>query len=128
MILTLRTDKPEAEVGLYEGGKEVAYKTWEAHRALSSTIHYVIVDLLVSKQKTLEDVEAIIFYSGPGSFTGLRIGAAVANALSVSLCVPLIQAGDDKWIKSALIRLKNGESEAAAPFYGSEPLTTKPKK
>lgn len=128
MILTIRTDKQEAEIGLYDGYNAVAYKKWQAHRELSSTIHNVIIELLDSQQKNLSELTGIIFYAGPGSFTGLRIGASVANALSVSLAVPLVQANQDDWIKKGLQRLEAGESEVASPEYGSAIFVTKPKK
>ena len=48
MILTIRTDNPQAEIGLYADGKKVSYQTWQAHRELSSTIHAKIRKLLES--------------------------------------------------------------------------------
>lgn len=35
------------------------------------------------------DISRITYFSGPGSFTGLRIGAAVVNALAAQLNIPL---------------------------------------
>lgn len=35
IILSIRTDKPEAEVGLYKDSVQLAYETWTAHRALA---------------------------------------------------------------------------------------------
>lgn len=128
MILTIRTDNPKAEIGLYQGDLEIACKTWQAHRELSATIHRVISELLTSRQKNLRDITGIVFYAGPGSFTGLRIGAAVANALSENGIIPLVQANGETWVKDGLQLLKAGESGAAMPVYGSEALTTKPKK
>ena len=47
MILSIRTDKPEAEIGLFSAdGQKLVYKTWQAHRELSSTILVVIKELL----------------------------------------------------------------------------------
>jgi len=44
------------------------------------------VDTLLNKTKTnLEDIEEISSHPGPGSFTGLRIGAAVAQTLNFAL-------------------------------------------
>ena len=36
-----------------------------------------------------QDISEITFMSGPGSFTGLRIGAAVVNTLADQLQIPL---------------------------------------
>ena len=44
------------------------------------------VDKLLNKTKTnLEDIEEISSHPGPGSFTGLRVGAAVAQTLNFAL-------------------------------------------
>lgn len=128
MILTIRTDKPEAEVGLYLDDERVAYTSWAAHRELSTTIHSVIDELLQSRQATIQDIRGIVYYKGPGSYTGLRIGAAVANALAVAEDIPLVQSNDDHWIDHGLKMLAAGKSQIAQPYYDSEPFTTKPKK
>jgi hypothetical protein len=45
IILTIRTDKPEAEIGLYDDEKQIIYETWQAHRQLAETIHLKIKEL-----------------------------------------------------------------------------------
>ena len=37
----------------------------------------------------LRDIEKIYCEKGPGSFTGLRVGMAIANSLSLALLVPI---------------------------------------
>lgn len=81
LILTIRTDKPEAEIGLCNGDKQLAYETWQAHRLLAETLHRKVEDLLASQSKTVDDIEGLVGFQGPGSFTGLRIGLSVVNAL-----------------------------------------------
>ena len=125
MILTIRTDKQEAEIGLFSNeGKKISYKTWQAHRELSSTILGVIKELLDSQKLDFKDITGVVFYKGPGSFTGLRIGASVANALQV----PCINEDGENWINNGISRLPSDQSELAEPFYGGEAHTTTPKK
>ena len=38
---------------------------------------------------TFHDISEITFMSGPGSFTGLRIGATIVNTLALELDIPL---------------------------------------
>jgi hypothetical protein len=45
ITLTVRTDKPEAEVGLYKDNEQLAYISWQAHRELAETLHGKIRDL-----------------------------------------------------------------------------------
>jgi tRNA threonylcarbamoyladenosine biosynthesis protein TsaB len=95
MILTIRTEKPEAELGLYDSQQKVAYLTWQAHRQLAETIHKKMQEILSVKGLTLEELTGIVIYKGPGSFTGLRIGMSVANALAYSLDIPITASGGE---------------------------------
>ncbi|KKQ95818.1 MAG: Glycoprotease family [Candidatus Woesebacteria bacterium GW2011_GWB1_43_14] len=48
------------------------------------------IDKTLKKQgKTAHDISEIEINEGPGSFTGLRIGAAIANALGWALKIPV---------------------------------------
>ena len=128
LILTIRTDKPVSEIGIYTDQAKLTYKTWEAHRALAETINEEIASLLQSIDKNLNDVEAIVIYKGPGSFTGLRIGHSVANALAYSLDIPVVAESDD-WIEKGIEYLLSGkQSKRALPNYGSAAHVTAPKK
>lgn len=129
IVLTIRTDKPEAELGLFDDDKQLAYENWQAHRQLAETIHSKIDELLQSKGLELKQVQAIVAYKGPGSFTGLRIGLSVANALAYSLHIPIVAAESEQWIKRGITKLQNGQDEAVAmPEYGAAAHITLPKK
>ena len=129
LILSIRTDKPESEVGLYDGSRQLAYEVWEAHRQLGTTIHQKIRDLLSSRGKTLHDIQGIICFQGPGSFTGLRIGLTVANTLAYALDVPIVAEQDPSWLESGIADLTAGTNDRIAlPEYGSDAHITPPKK
>ncbi len=128
MILTIRTDKPEAEIGLYQAFSQKAYKKWQAHKELSATMHSVIKELLTAQGLDWKDIEGVIYFEGPGSFTGLRIGASVANALAVSNKIPVTSQGGQNWIEEGIKFLVDGKAGIALPEYGSEPHITSRKK
>lgn len=129
MILVLRTDKVESEIGLYDDGTQLAYETWEAHRQLAETIHKKLQSLLERQDKTFQDISGVVVYKGPGSFTGLRIGISVANALAYSFAVPIVATTGDSWIEDGLRSLKSTEpGTCAVPEYGSVPHITQQKK
>ncbi len=71
----------------------------------------VINQALKSQNKTLKDLKSIKVALGPGSFTGLRVGASVANALSFALKIPV-----------------NGKLIPVIPQYGKEPNISQPRK
>lgn len=129
LILTLRTDKPEAEIGLFENDNKLAYSAWEAHRKLAETVHLKLKELLDGQDKSFKDIEGIVVFKGPGSFTGLRIGFSVANALADSIQIPIVANETEAWIQAGISRLASGENERIAlPEYGAPPKTTTPKK
>lgn len=63
--------------------------TWDSGRELAEQIFSFIEQKLQEHGKTWQDITKITFFSGPGSFTGLRIGAAVVNTLADQLQIPL---------------------------------------
>lgn len=128
LILTIRTDKPEAEIGIYDSHTQIAYEVWEAHRKLAETLHRKITGLLKSKKMDWRDIEGVVVYKGPGSFTGLRIGISVANALAYGLDVPIVAAQND-WIENGIATIMEDKTDKIAlPEYGAPVHITKPKK
>lgn len=129
LILTLRTDKPESEITIFDDTKLLAQEKWQAHRQLAETIHKKLEQLLSAQGRTLSDVEAIVVFSGPGSYTGLRIGISVANALAAGLNIPIIGSNHEAWKETGMEKLANGgNDQQVLPEYGAPALTTQPQK
>lgn len=129
IILALRTDKPEAEIGIYNNEKQLVYETWQAHRELAETIHKKIKEMLDLLSISLKDIEGIVCYKGPGSFTGLRIGLTVANTLAYAGNAPVVAREDPNWIEKGIKDLLAGQNDKIViPEYGAEPNITKPRK
>ena len=62
---------------------------WESGHQLAEGLLAFISDKLADNGATWQDLTSITLMSGPGSFTGLRIGAAVANTLAHDLNIPI---------------------------------------
>lgn len=62
---------------------------WDSGRDLAENLLAFLRDRLAENGATFQDLTKITFMSGPGSFTGLRIGAAVVNTLAHELNIPL---------------------------------------
>jgi tRNA threonylcarbamoyladenosine biosynthesis protein TsaB len=57
----------------------------DAKEGASQRLLPFIVELLKKQGKKLKDITEIEVNTGPGSFTGLRVGVSVANALGWAL-------------------------------------------
>lgn len=128
-ILTVRTDKPEAEIGFFNDQTKLSYETWYAHRELSVSLHQKITDMLAGHKKTLRDLEGIVAFKGPGSFTGLRIGLTVCDSLAYGFGIPTVGTQGENWIKNGLDRVLAGENDTIIlPEYGAPVHITTQKK
>ena len=126
LILTIRTDQPEAEIGLYaKDGTQACYQTWEAHRELSTTLLSRIHSQLAEKDATFRDLDGVVVFKGPGSFTGLRIGITVANTLAYSLGINITGTMGDDWRAEGIRYLQGGKNDRLVlPAYGAAPHIT----
>lgn len=81
IVLHINTsDNKKTEVSL-SGEIQDSLENETTHRS-SQVLLPMIEELLSRNTTSLDDVSEIQVNSGPGSFTGLRVGIAVANALS----------------------------------------------
>lgn len=55
----------------------------------SQQVLKLIEQILKKNKKSLKDISEIKIETGPGSFTGLKVGVAVANALAWTLKIPV---------------------------------------
>jgi len=129
IILTIRTDKPESEISLFENTELKNEIIWQAHRELAETLHLRLKELLKNETLDFKDLQGIVANEGPGSFTGLRIGLSVANALSYSLEIPIVGETGDKWKEKGIGRILKAEDQhQVMPEYGAPVHTTPQKK
>jgi tRNA threonylcarbamoyladenosine biosynthesis protein TsaB len=129
LILSVRTDKPEAELSLFNNDQKLDGLVWQAHRELAETIHLKISELLVAEQLEMKNIQGIVAFKGPGSFTGLRIGLSVANALADGLDIPIVTKSGENWLGSGITALLKGRNDRPAlPDYGAPPKTTRQRK
>lgn len=91
ILLQIETSSTNTSVVLAKNGKVIASKeqdsTGYSHEKL---LHPFIEEVLQEVGLDMSAINGIAVGSGPGSFTGLRIGVAAAKGLCFALDVPLI--------------------------------------
>jgi tRNA threonylcarbamoyladenosine biosynthesis protein TsaB len=88
-----------------------------------------LLDKFLRKHKVrMKDLSKVVVCNGPGSFTGIRVGVSLAQALGFALNIPVIAITKNKIPKdlSKLDKLKGGK--ILTLNYGQKPNITKPKK
>ena len=128
MILLLDTSTPVCKLTLVDGDWRYDDE-WQADRTLARGLLGYLKTQLEKNGKTFTDISGIGVFSGPGSFTGLRIGLTVMNTMADSLPAPIVEGKGDDWQQQAIAKLQSGENDQIVlPFYGSEAHITKPRK
>ncbi len=88
MLLALDTSTSQAGLALYDG--RVRFETtWAAGRNHARQLMPAVRSALETIGADVQDLTALAAARGPGSFTGLRVGLAVARGLAFSLGLPL---------------------------------------
>lgn len=89
MTLSIDThDKDQVVISLYNGGTEIN-KLTANNKFGSQVILQLIEQILDEAHITKTDLKHITIATGPGSYTGIRVGVAVANALGFALGIPV---------------------------------------
>lgn len=89
MILYINTkDQKVIKVCLKKNGKVV--KSLSEENEYGSQVLLPLIEKILKTEKLeYKDLEKIEVETGPGSFTGIRVGVSVANALGFSLGIPV---------------------------------------
>ena len=89
IILAIETSGQAASIGLVHHEKITA-KALPADQKHSETILTHIQALLAENRITLNQLTAVSFTHGPGSFTGLRIASSLVQAIAFAKNIPVI--------------------------------------
>lgn len=90
-IIALDSSGLVASAAVLEDGILRAEYTTNYKKTHSQTLLPMLAQLKDMLELDLDTVDAIAIASGPGSFTGLRIGAATAKGLGLALEKPLVE-------------------------------------
>jgi tRNA threonylcarbamoyladenosine biosynthesis protein TsaB len=107
MWLAVDTATDRASVALGAGGADVVESEIVGSRRHAAALLPMIQELLSRRGVTLDALRGVVLSDGPGSFTGLRVGASVAKALVQTRGVELWTA------PSLMVRAAGVEREGA---------------
>ncbi|MDE6202216.1 MAG: tRNA (adenosine(37)-N6)-threonylcarbamoyltransferase complex dimerization subunit type 1 TsaB [Lachnospiraceae bacterium] len=90
-VIAIDSSGLTASVAIVEDDTLVAEYNVQYKKTHSQTLLPMLDELTKMVELDLKTVDAIALAAGPGSFTGLRIGAATAKGLGFAMQVPLIE-------------------------------------
>lgn len=109
LILAIETSGPRFSVALCRDGipllQFISPEDLMHESALASTIHR----LLEGNKTAVTELAAMAVGSGPGSYSGLRIGMALASGFSMAAGIPLVPVGT---LENMLVQLQMVHPEA----------------
>ena len=101
-ILALDSSGLVASAAIVEDDVLIAEYTTDYKKTHSQTLLPMLDEIRQMIDLDLHTIDAIAISAGPGSFTGLRIGAATAKGLGLALNLPLVEVptlgGTDKLV------------------------------
>ncbi|BFU60077.1 MULTISPECIES: tRNA (adenosine(37)-N6)-threonylcarbamoyltransferase complex dimerization subunit type 1 TsaB [Rodentibacter] len=112
-LLALDTSTEACSVALLHNG-EKTHLNELAQRTHTKRILPMIDEILVNSGIRLNQVDVLAFGRGPGSFTGVRVGAGIAQGLAFGADLPVIPVSNLTAMAQAAFELHNIENVAAA--------------
>jgi tRNA threonylcarbamoyladenosine biosynthesis protein TsaB len=85
MLVCFETSTARSSIAIAAQGQIITYQEFDQTQALASNFQA----LLRQSGCAIHDLTGVAVSAGPGSYTGLRIGAAFAKGLAFSLSLPL---------------------------------------
>ena len=90
-ILTIETTTKNCSVALFKDQELIKLKEEVSEKYIhAEKLTLFIKEVIGFSKINLQDIGAVAISKGPGSYTGLRIGTAIAKGLCYALEIPLI--------------------------------------
>ena len=90
MLLAIDTSTRNVGIAIYDGIQVLCETTWASHDYHTVELAPAISDTLSRAGLAIQDLKLLAVATGPGSFTGLRIGIAVAKGIALACHLPII--------------------------------------
>lgn len=88
-VLAIDTSTERAGLAVMHHG-DVWVESWDAGRTQTTSLLPAIDALLGKAGLTPDEMDAVVVATGPGTFTGLRVGVSIAKGIVLARNIPLI--------------------------------------
>jgi tRNA threonylcarbamoyladenosine biosynthesis protein TsaB len=109
-LLHIESTSTVCSVAISKDAEFLALKEVNNGYTHAENLHVFIQQLLQETKLVPDDLNAISISSGPGSYTGLRIGFSAAKGLAYALQIPLITIDTLKALSYKVIRTVNNDA------------------
>lgn len=89
-ILAIHTAGPACDLAVLQGGAVLAQCQESMLRGQDARLPRLVQDVLSGANLDLQDIDRFAVVTGPGSFTGIRVGVAFARGLALATDKPCI--------------------------------------
>ncbi|GAB5458032.1 MAG: tRNA (adenosine(37)-N6)-threonylcarbamoyltransferase complex dimerization subunit type 1 TsaB [Henriciella sp.] len=90
LVLGINTSGPACDVAIVRGDKVLVHRVEDMKRGQDARLSELIAEAFEEADTDLDTLDAIGVVTGPGSFTGVRVGIAYARGLALALNIPCI--------------------------------------
>ncbi len=101
-VLALDSSHPKGSVAVSRGGEIACEIIFDASDTHSATLMPAVDGCLRTARTVLHDIDLFAVVTGPGSFTGLRIGLATVKAFAAVEGKPVVTAGSLELMAGAI--------------------------
>lgn len=90
VLLAIDTSSRWVGLALYDGAQVLCEYCWSSHDYHTVELAPAVADALAKTRIPATDLAAIAAAIGPGSFTGLRVGLALAKGIALANRLPMV--------------------------------------
>ena len=90
MLLAIDTSTRTVGIAIYDGVQVLCENTWASHDYHPVELAPAVKDTLARAGVDIQNLKLLAVATGPGSFTGLRIGMALAKGIALARRLPII--------------------------------------
>ena len=129
LVLALETSSKFGSVALIRDGNVLEFQEYDEANAHAERLLPLVESVLRAANCSRHELSRVAVGTGPGNFTGLRVGLSLAYGMGIGLAIPVVGVGSLKAIASAaqdgaietimVLRDARKEEFFAAVFDGS---------